>query len=95
MVNLDTSVRTRISAANRSQAEIFQNPPCDTTIKRSDKASTARFRENDAVRLTGQPLQLSDRPCTPSNLQTLESITSQKALRSLMNWGGTYCRGRI
>uniref|UniRef100_A0A0D2ZQH8 CTCHY-type domain-containing protein n=1 Tax=Brassica oleracea var. oleracea TaxID=109376 RepID=A0A0D2ZQH8_BRAOL len=70
-------------------------PSCDTTIKRSDKASTARFRENDAVRLIDQPLQLSDRPSIPSNLQTLESITSQKALRSLMDWGGTYCRGWI
>ncbi|KAF3516059.1 hypothetical protein DY000_02061187 [Brassica cretica] len=58
------------------------------TPVRSDKVSTARLRENDAVRLIDQPLQPSDRPSIPSNLQTLESITSQKALRSLMDWGG-------
>ncbi|KAF3506307.1 hypothetical protein F2Q69_00004556 [Brassica cretica] len=68
---------------------MFQNLSSDTTTKKkSDKASTARLQGKDAVRLIGQPLQPSDRPSIPSNLQTLESITSQKALRSLMDWGG-------
>ncbi|KAF3534409.1 hypothetical protein DY000_02041163 [Brassica cretica] len=90
------SILARVPFVSSSRLNSFGDPiqqssknlPCDTTTKRSDKVSTARLRENDAVRLIDQPLQPSDRPSIPSNLQTLESITSQKALRSLMDWGG-------
>ena len=59
--------------------------PATRRPKEEIKASTARFRENNAVRLIDQLFQPSDRPSIPSNLQTLESITSWKALRSLMD----------
>ncbi|KAF3554154.1 hypothetical protein F2Q69_00013711 [Brassica cretica] len=75
-------------ATARSVGSRVRTLPATQRPKEEIKASTARFRENDAVRLIDQPLQPSDRPPIPSNLQTLESITSWKALRSLMDWGG-------